>query len=91
MTAPVTWAVTLLAAGLLVAVAYAASPLSVCVLLVAPVVARALGRNLPADERRVFYGVFAAAFAARVAIRRRAVYYRNAGSERSQHRGPRRR
>ena len=49
----------------MLAVAYAASPLTVCVLLIAPLVARALGRSLPADERRLFYGVFAAAFAAR--------------------------
>ena len=64
MTPQVLW--VFLAAGLLVAAAYAASPLSVCALLVAPAVARALGRSLPADERRMFYGVFAAAFAARV-------------------------
>jgi hypothetical protein len=66
MSRQVPWAVTLLAAGLLAAAAYAASPLSVWVLVVALVAARALGRNLPADERRMFYGLFAAAFAARV-------------------------
>lgn len=56
----------ILAAGFLVAIAYAASPLSVLVLLAAPAVACVLGRSLPAEERRVFYGVFAAAFVARL-------------------------
>lgn len=68
VTAQAAWRLTLVAAGIAVAAATVASPLSVCVLLMAPLVARGLARHLPHDERRMFYAVFAAAFAARVLL-----------------------
>lgn len=68
MTSQAAWRLTLVAAGIAVAAASVASPLSICVLLIAPFVARALARHLPDEERRMFYGVFAAAFAARVLL-----------------------
>jgi hypothetical protein len=54
--------------GLLIAVLAAASPLTICVLAVTPLLFTLAGRGLPAEERRVLYGVLAVAIAARVAL-----------------------
>jgi hypothetical protein len=54
--------------GLLIAVLAAASPLTICVLAVTPLLFTFAGRGLPADERRVLYGVLGVAIAARLAL-----------------------
>ena len=54
--------------GLLIAVLAAASPLTICVLAVTPLLFTLAGRGLPADERRVLFSVLAVAVAARVAL-----------------------
>lgn len=55
-------------AGLLLAVLYAASPLTLWVLLVAPLVFALSARHLPAGERRLLLGLLGAAFAARLLL-----------------------
>lgn len=54
--------------GLLLAASYAASPLTMWVLLAAPVVGWLAARHLPADERRLLFALLGAAFAARLAL-----------------------
>ncbi|MDP2318126.1 MAG: hypothetical protein Q8O42_02145 [Acidobacteriota bacterium] len=54
--------------GLLLAASYAASPLTMWVLLAAPVVGWLAARHLPADERRLLFALLGAAFAARLAF-----------------------
>ena len=54
-----------LGAGLLLAAAYAASPLTVCVLVATPLLFAMAGRGLPADERRLLFVALGAALAAR--------------------------
>ena len=53
--------------GLLLAAFYAASPLTMCVLVAAPVVGWLGARHLPAHERRLLLALLGAAFAARLA------------------------
>ncbi len=57
-----------LGSGLLLAAIYAASPLTVWVLLAVAVLFRLAGRGLPHEERRRLVGILAAAFIARVAF-----------------------
>lgn len=54
--------------GLLLAACYAASPLTMWVLVAAPVVGWLAARHLPADERRLLFALLGAAFAARLAL-----------------------
>lgn len=54
--------------GLLLAAFYAASPLTMWVLVAAPVVGWLGARHLPADERRLLLVLLGAAFAARLAL-----------------------
>lgn len=55
-------------AGLLLAALYAASPLTLWVLIAAPLLIVLLGRGLPAAERRVLILILAVAFSARAAF-----------------------
>jgi hypothetical protein len=55
-------------AGLLIAALAAASPLTLCVLALTPLLFVLAGRGLPPDERRVLYSVLGVAIAARVAL-----------------------
>ncbi len=54
--------------GLLLAAFYTASPLTMWVLLAAPVVGWLAARHLPAHERRLLFVLLGAAFAARLAL-----------------------
>lgn len=53
-------------AGLLLAVLYSASPLTVCVVVLASIFCASAGRGLPAPERRALMAILVAALAARV-------------------------
>lgn len=55
-------------AGLVLAALYLASPLTLWVLVAAPLLAWLGSRHLPADERRLLLGMLAAAFLARLAF-----------------------
>ncbi len=68
MPAPVTALLASSGVGLLLAVSYAASPLTMWVLLAAPLVGSLAVRHLPADERRLLFALLGAAFAARLAL-----------------------
>ena len=52
--------------GLVLAALYAASPLTVLVLIAAPVIATVSTRGLPAQERRWLIGILSTAFALRL-------------------------
>ncbi len=63
-----TFTLVSLGSGLLLAAMYAASPLTVWVLLAVAVLFRLAGRGLPHEERRPLFGILAAAFIARIAF-----------------------
>ena len=68
MRAHVTYLLASSGVGLLLAVAYAASPLSAWMLLATPLLIALLGRGLPAAERRALTIILAVAFTARVLL-----------------------
>ena len=68
MRAHVTFLLASSGVGLLLAVAYAASPLSAWMLLATPLLIALLGRGLPAAERRALTIILAVAFTARVLL-----------------------
>lgn len=68
MRTHVTTLVPIVATGLVLTLFVVASPLTACVLLLAPVVGYLAASGMPAGERRALLGLLAAAFIARIAL-----------------------